>query len=59
MEKLLIILGAVVLIVVGPFLTIWSLDTLFPVLNIPYTFSTWAAAAILTAGATARASKKG
>lgn len=35
------------LIVVGPLLTIWSLNTLFPVLNIDYTLSTWFAALLL------------
>jgi len=59
MDKLLIILGALVLIVIGPLLTIWALDTLFPVLNIPYTFETWIAAAILTAGFAVRSNKKG
>lgn len=54
MDKLLIILGALVLIVIGPLLTIWALDTLFPVLNIPYTFETWFAIAILTAGVAVR-----
>jgi hypothetical protein len=32
------------LIFVGPFALIWSLNTLFPVLNIGYTLKTWAAA---------------
>lgn len=31
------------LIIIGPFATIWSLNTLFPVLSIPYTFETWLA----------------
>jgi hypothetical protein len=35
------------LIILGPLLTIWALNTLFPVLAIPYTFWTWAAALIL------------
>jgi hypothetical protein len=30
-------------IVFGPLLGIWSLNTLFPVLAIPYTWQTWAA----------------
>ena len=30
-------------IVLGPLLGIWSLNTLFPVLAIPYTWETWAA----------------
>jgi hypothetical protein len=37
------------LLIVAPFLTIWSLNTLFPVLEIPYTFETWSATILLTA----------
>lgn len=37
----------VVVIVIGPILGIWSLNTLFPVLNIPYTWQTWAAFLLL------------
>jgi hypothetical protein len=37
----------VIVIVFGPILTIWSLNTLFPALAIPYTLETWAAAALL------------
>ena len=48
MDKFLIFLGALVLIVFGPFLTIWSLNTLFPALDIPYTFQTWCAVILLT-----------
>ena len=33
----------VAVIVVGPLLSIWALNTLFPVLAIPYTIQTWAA----------------
>jgi len=33
----------VIVIIVGPLLSIWSLNTLFPVLAIPYTFETWLA----------------
>ncbi len=42
-------IGALILflILIGPLLTIWALNTLFPVLAIPYTFWTWAAALIL------------
>jgi TctA family transporter len=41
----LILLTLVILlgIIVGPLLSIWALNTLFPVLAIPYTFETWAA----------------
>jgi hypothetical protein len=45
------VIGVIVLVILlgilGPLLTIWSLNTLFPVLAIPYTLQTWAAAAIL------------
>lgn len=43
------ILVLVFLIIVGPILTIWSLNTLFPVLAIPYTIWTWFAMVILGA----------
>lgn len=39
-------------IIVGPLLGIWSLNTLFPVLNIPYTWETWAAFLLLFGTAT-------
>jgi hypothetical protein len=41
-----LILGIVLIVTVmvfGPLLGIWSLNTLFPVLAIPYTWETWAA----------------
>jgi hypothetical protein len=37
----------VALIILAPVATIWSLNTLFPVLNIPVTLDTWMAALIL------------
>jgi hypothetical protein len=37
------------LIIIGPLLTIWALNTLFPVLAIEYTIWTWLAALILGA----------
>jgi hypothetical protein len=39
----------VVLVVAGPLLLIWALNTLFPVLAIPFTIGTWFAALILGA----------
>ena len=39
----------VFLIAVGPLLTIWAVNTLFPVVAIPYTFDTWAAVVLLGA----------
>jgi len=35
------ILTILALIIFGPFITIWGLNTLFPVLAIPYTFETY------------------
>ena len=41
-------LGLIIaLLAVGPILTIWSLNTLFPALAIPYTLDTWAAVVLL------------
>ena len=39
----LLIFGIIGLIIFGPFALVWSLNTLFPVLAIPYNFNTWAA----------------
>jgi hypothetical protein len=45
MNLLLVLM--IVLIILGPIATIWSLNTLFPVLAIPYTFETWVAAVVI------------
>ena len=37
----------ILLIIIGPFLTIWSMNTLFPALAIGYTLETWFAVIIL------------
>lgn len=37
------VLLVVAIIIFGPIVGIWSLNTLFPVLAIPYTLETWAA----------------
>lgn len=37
----------VALIILGPILTIWSLNTLFPILAIPLTLETWCAVVLL------------
>jgi len=47
MKYLLIIGFVVLLLILAPVATIWSLNTLFPALNIPIGFDTWAAALIL------------
>jgi hypothetical protein len=41
----------VIAIAIGPLLGIWSLNTLFPILAIPYTWETWAAFALLLGSA--------
>ena len=41
-EYLWLVLVVIVLIV-GPLASIWALNTLFPVLAIPYNIETWAA----------------
>lgn len=43
----LIVIAIIAIVVAGPILMIWSLNTLFPVLAIPYTLNTWAAAVLL------------
>jgi hypothetical protein len=46
--KYLIIIGIVLAIaIIMPLATIWSLNTLFPVLAIPLSFDTWLATIIL------------
>jgi hypothetical protein len=50
MDKVLFYVILVVAIVaLGPLLTIWAFNTLFPVLNIPYSFDTWAATVLVGA----------
>lgn len=47
MKYVLIFVLALALLVLGPLLTIWSLNVLFPSLSIDYTIETWAAVVIL------------
>jgi hypothetical protein len=50
-----LILGIALLllvIIIGPLAGIWSLNTLFPVLNIPYTWQTWLAYLVIVAPVT-------
>ena len=44
---ILAILFILALVILGPIATIWSLNTLFPALNIPYDFDHWCAVVIL------------
>jgi len=39
----------IALVVIGPFLVIWSLNTLFPSLVIPYTLETWVSIMVIGA----------
>jgi hypothetical protein len=41
------LLVVIALVIAGPLLVIWSLNTMFPMLAIPYSIETWAAALIL------------
>jgi hypothetical protein len=58
-NKLIVVLVLFLIIVtIGPLLTIWSLNTLFPILNIPYTLESWAAVVILGGAISLRSNKK-
>jgi len=48
----------IILVAVGPLLTIWALNTLFPVLAIPYTIETWAAVILIKGLLTVQVTKK-
>jgi hypothetical protein len=52
------LLLALLVIVFGPFLSIWALNTLFPVLAIPYTFDTWCAVILLKGFLTVQVTKQ-
>lgn len=45
----LAIVVVVLLVIIGPLALLWALNTLFPVLQIPYGIETWLAAALLIA----------
>lgn len=51
MEDFMKVVGSLVIIVVVfaivGFVNIWALNTLFPVLNIPYTLETWLASFVI------------
>lgn len=47
-KAVLLIIFAVAIVVFAPFASIWALNTLFPALNIAYTFDTWLAALLLS-----------
>jgi hypothetical protein len=48
--KLILGIALIILIIaVGPLLTIWAVNTLFPAVAIPYTIETWFAVVLLGA----------
>jgi len=53
MNKIALVAGFAVLIValvvLGPLFVIWSMNTLFPVLAIPYTWQTWLSVLVMSA----------
>jgi hypothetical protein len=48
LKYIFILLFVLAAIVLGPILVIWSINTLFPVLTIPYTLETWIATFVLS-----------
>lgn len=48
MKYLFAIVLIIALVIIVPFCTVWSLNTLFPALAIPYTIETWVATLFLT-----------
>lgn len=46
-KAVLVIILALIVIAIGPLITIWALNTLFPALAIAYTFETWLATLLL------------
>jgi tryptophan-rich sensory protein len=55
---IMIVALVIFLIIVGPLITIWSLNTLFPVLAIPYNIWTWLATVFLFAAVRTNVSVK-
>jgi hypothetical protein len=41
------VVAVIAVLLIAPFVTIWALNTLFPVLAIPYTLETWFAVVVL------------
>ncbi len=50
MRYLFVLFVAIALVILLPLATIWSLNTLFPALDIQYTVETWLAAVFLSNG---------
>jgi hypothetical protein len=55
---ILAVIAVIALIIIGPLITIWSLNTLFPILAIPYDIWTWLATVFLFAAVRANVSVK-
>lgn len=47
MKYTIFLLVVLLVIVISPLLTIWALNTLFPVLAIPYSIETWFATVMI------------
>ena len=57
--KLVLAIALIVAVIaIGPLLTLWALNTLFPVLAIPYSIETWFAVVVLGAFLRAKVSVK-
>jgi len=54
-----VILFALAVVIGAPIALIWALNTLFPVLNIPFTLETWLAAFIIPAAFKSEVTFKG
>lgn len=48
-KLILAIIVIAFVVIIGPLLTIWALNTLFPVLAIAYTWQTWVSVVIIGA----------
>ena len=46
-NTIMLVIFLLILVILGPIVAIWSLNTLFPVLAIPYTIETWLATAVI------------
>jgi hypothetical protein len=53
-----LILVVIALVIIGPLIIIWSMNTLFPVLAIPYDIWTWLATVFLFAAVRANVTVK-
>ena len=57
--KLIATIAAIILLIIFfPFALVWALNTLFPVLNIPYSLETWFASIVLFGTATHLTNRK-